>query len=513
MIRRVGIAASLLWFSLAAFAQTAPPAKPLTDPVDDAAREGFAASLVGKGKKVTDHSVTIRGQRVDYAAIVSGSVIQDADRQPSAIFVAMSYIRKGVADPSKRPVLFAWNGGPSSASFGVHFGVLGPRIRATDAEGHQTNPAKMIDNENSILDRTDLVMMDPVGTGLTVPIGKHKLQDFYSINTDAESVAKFIKAWLDENGRSDSPVYLLGESYGTIRLPVATVYLQGMGITVAGQIYIGPALNGETIWENPAHLEPYFFYLPSYAVIANYHKRTPQHREDVRALWKEAGDFAMNEYLTALFAWPKVTPQQKAAVLDKLYRYTGISKEVWEQHNIRFGTAEFALEILKDQNLVTGISDARQTTPARPAGGRGGRGAGEGQESYIDNYLRTELAVEGAPAYRDNAPGSNEWYWFDHGMRTRAPKVPGYQNFLEDIAVAMKNNPKLRVMQNSGMYDEQCNAFPADWALGRMNIPEELRRNVQIFDYESGHAVFANSRTEFANFTRNLVAFFDADSR
>jgi hypothetical protein len=95
-----------------------------------------------------------------------------------------------------------------------------------------------------------------------------------------------------------------------------------MGVQVAGQIYIGPALNGETIWENPAHLEPYFFYLPSYAVIANYHKRTPQHREDVRALWKEAGDFAMNEYLTALFAWPNVTPQQKASVLDKLFRYT-----------------------------------------------------------------------------------------------------------------------------------------------------------------------------------------------
>jgi hypothetical protein len=114
----------------------------------------------------------------------------------------------------------------------------------------------------------------------------------------------------------------------------------------------------------------------------------------VRALWKEVGDFAMNEYLTALFAWPNVTPQQKAAVLDKLYRYTGISQEVWEQHNIRFGTAEFALEILKDQNLVTGISDARQTTPARPAGGRGGR-AGEGQESYINNYLRTELGVGG----------------------------------------------------------------------------------------------------------------------
>jgi carboxypeptidase C (cathepsin A) len=208
MVSRIAIAssvvASLLWFSFAACAQSAPSTRPLTDPVDDAARAGFAASLVGKGKKLTEQSVTIRGQRVDYTAMVSGSVIQDAERQPSAIFVAVSYIRKGVADPSKRPVLFAWNGGPSGPSSGVHFGVLGPRIRGTDAQGRQTNPAKMVDNEDSILDRTDLVMVDPVGTGLTVPIGKHKLQDFYSINTDAESVAKFIKAWLDENGRSNA---------------------------------------------------------------------------------------------------------------------------------------------------------------------------------------------------------------------------------------------------------------------------------------------------------------------
>src|SRR5262249_25473790 len=135
--------------------------------------------------------------------------------------------------------------------------------------------------------------------------------------------------------------------------------------------------------------------------------------------------------------------------------------EVWEQHSIRFGTVEFAREILKEQNLVTGISDGRQTTPARPAGAAvGGPGPGVGQLSFIDSYVLNELGVVGAPAYRGAAPGSNDWYWFDHGLRERAPKVPGYQNFLDDIVVAMKNNPKMRVMQNSGMYDEHVMRFP-----------------------------------------------------
>lgn len=500
------VAAVLLSFSTAALAQITDASR--ADPLDDAARAGFAASLTGNGRKITQHTVTIRGQRVDYNAIVSGTVVKDADKQPSAIFVAMSYVRRGVTDPSKRPVLFAWNGGPSGSSFGVHFSVLGPRIRAMDPEGRQINPAKMVDNESSILDRTDLVMVDPVGTGLTVPVGNHRLQDFYSINTDAESVAKFIKTWLDENGRSDSPTYLMGESYGSIRLPVTAVYLQAMGVTVAGQIYVGPALNGETLWENPAHMEPYFFYFPSYAVIANYHHRTPQHRDDVRALWKEAGQFAMGEYLIALFAWPKVTPEAKASVLAKLYRYTGISKETWEKNNIRLGTMEFAREVLRDKDLIIGISDARATTPAHPAGGRGDVAGFD--VSYVNDYLRNELGVQGAPNYRALAPGSGAgWNFLDHGLRTRGPKVPGYQNFLDDIVLAMRNNPKMRVMQNSGMYDEMCNAFPADWALERMNIPAELRDNVTIYDYESGHAVFSNSPTEFANFTTNLVAFFD----
>jgi carboxypeptidase C (cathepsin A) len=124
-------------------------------------------------------------------------------------------------------------------------------------------------------------------------------------------------------------------------------------------------------------------------------------------------------------------------------------------------------------------------------------------------YLRDELSVKNAPEYRASAPGAASWYWFDHGLRTRAPIIPGYQNFLDDLAAAMKSNPRLRVQQHSGLFDLQCAAFPANWAMERMNIPDALRGNVQLFTYDAGHAVYANAPSEFLKFTANLAAFYD----
>jgi carboxypeptidase C (cathepsin A) len=483
---------------------------PGLNPIEEAARAGFASSLIGKGQRTTEHSVSIRGQRIDYTALVSGTVIQDDSKQASAIFVAAAYLRKGITDVQRRPVLFAFNGGPSAASWGLHFGVLGPRILATDSDGRTVEPERLVDNASSVLDRTDLVMVDPVGTGYSVPVGGHPLKDFYSINSDADSVARFIKAWLTDNGRVGSPIYILGESYGTVRGPVTTNDLQATGVTVAGQIYIAPAMNGETIWETPSHLEPFFFYFPAYAVIANYHHRTAHYRTDVKALWQEAGQFAMGEYLSTLFAWPEVSQAQKNRVLDKLNRYTGIERATWEKNDLRLGTAEFSNELLKNRQLATAFGDARRTRPAHPADSENHELAPS--ETYIDVYMRTELGLIGAPLYREMAPGAEAWNWMDHGLRERDPKVPSYQDFLIDLANSMRTNPKMRVMQNSGMYDLMSNAFPADWALRRMRIAPELRRQVRIFDYESGHAVFASSPAEFQNFTRNLANFLSEGS-
>jgi carboxypeptidase C (cathepsin A) len=477
--------------------------------VSDSARVAFAKSLLGEGRRVTQHSVMIRGARVEYEATVGGVILEDSASRPAAILTYIGYTRIGVSDAASRPITFAWNGGPSVSSTGLHLGVLGPRRQAVDDKGRATLPAAMADNPHSILDRTDLVMVDPIGTGFSVPIGTSTLTDFYSIKRDAASVAQFIKRYLEENGRLQSPVYIIGESYGTVRNAVVANILQSGGVQLAGIIFVASALDGNTIWETSGHLEPYYFYLPTYAAIAWYHNRLPQQPKDLQSLIAEVEQLALNEFVTTLLAWPKVTAAARASVLDKLHKYTGLSKEYWEKAGLRVGTVEFAQELLRDEDRILTISDGRQSSPApRPGAPSDGRRRG-GSTSLMMTYLHDELGVVNSPEYYESAPGADAWEWFDHGLRTRSPRVTGFQNFLDDLAAAMKANPRLRVQQHSGLFDLQCAAFPANWAMERMNIPEELRRNVQMFNYASGHAVFNNAQSEFLKFTENLAAFYE----
>lgn len=474
----------------------------------EAARVSFALSLLGEGGRVTQHELTIRGADVEYDATVGGIELRNTASRPIAVMTYTSYMRRGVAESAHRPITFAWNGGPSAASTGLHFGVLGPRRRTVDDEGHPVEPISFIDNGRSILDWTDLVMVDPVGTGFSVPLGHARYQDFYGIRKDAESVAQFIRNYLEENGRLQSPVYILGESYGTIRNAVVANLLQADGVMLAGIVFVASALDGNTIWEASGHLEPYFFYLPTYAAIAWYHHRLPNPPASLEELLDDVRHFALNEFVTTLLAWPDVTAAARRSVLDQLHRFTGLSESYWEEHDLRVGTADFARELLQEEGLVLQFSDGRQASPAQRTGG----GRSQGNLSPMMHYLQSELGVTDSPQYRESAPGSQAWDWLDYGLRTRAPTVPTFQNFLDDLATAMENNPSLRVQQHSGIYDLQCSAFPADWAMERMRIPEELRGNVQLFDYASGHAVFNNAPSEFLKFTENLAGLYDQPS-
>jgi carboxypeptidase C (cathepsin A) len=486
----------------------------------DSARVLFAQSLLAAGHRVTQHSVMIRGTRVDYDATVGGIAIHDAMNRNVGIFVYIAYTRKGVADAKNRPITFAWNGGPTGASNELHLSVLGPRRRAVDESGIASTPLALVDNPHSILDRTDLVFVDPIPTGLSVAIPPGKAADFYSVDSDGASVAQFIYRYLEEAGRLESPTYILGESYGTIRAAVVPQFLQELGKPLAGVIFVSSALDGNTIWEASGHLEPYYFYLPAYAAIAWYHHRLPEQAKDLNALVQEVQHFALTEFLTTLVAWPDVPADERERILAKLNTYTGLSKDFWEKSNLRVGTAAFARELLRDQGQVLTINDGRLSSPVPPAGANGGRGRGGAGSprpneagGLMEAYLRDELGVANAPTYvtiislmsRNATPS---WDWSHPKLPSRNDGIPAYTNYLDDVAKAMKNNPQLRVEQHSGRYDLQCAAFPADWAMTRMNIPNELRHNVQMFDYDGGHMMY-NVPSELVKFTDNLVAFYD----
>lgn len=481
---------------------------------DEARRRRFALSLFGPRKRVTRHNVMIRGERVDYTATVGAIVLTDAAAEPCATFVYTAYTRTGVSRAGERPIIFVWSGGPSGPASYLSFAVLGPRIRATDSAGHELE-APLRDNGDCVLDRSDIVMVDPVGTGYSTAAGKYRLWDFYSVEKDAASVAQFIKRYLEDSGRTQSPVYLLGESYGTIRLPVVITCLRASGVEVSGGVLIGSAADGNTLWTKPGHIEPYYLKFPNYAAIAWYHGRVPGARGSLESHYREAGDFALNAFLTALVAWPNLADARREAVVGKAYELTGIGREVWSSCRLRLSEAHFTQVLMGDPERKLRPDDARQLIPAheKPAENFADT------PTYIDRYYREELSVLRAPIYRRLAPGiysSNDtagphpWDMTDHDAFADVDGllVPGFPNYLVDIAAAMKANPRLRIQQHSGLYDLECSSFQANWGLERTDVPDALRANFQMFDYESGHAVYMNAPSEFEKFTRNLAGFF-----
>lgn len=208
---------------------------------------------------------------------------------------------------------------------------------------------------------------------------------------------------------------------------------------------------------------------------------------------------------------PEVSASEREQVLDKLQRYTGLSKEFWEKSNLRVGTAAFAMELLRDQGKIVAMHDGRLSRPV-PQAATAGRNASAPSDPFAESarlmnaYLNDELGVADAPPYVTFVPAN--WDWSHPSSPSRDDGVPAYADYLDDVAGVMKENPQLRIAQHSGIYDLQCSAFPADWAMRRIAIQPELRRNVEMFDYEGGHMMY-DVPTELVKFTDNLVKFYD----
>ena len=475
----------------------------------------LSLSLLASGQTITHHSVTqnevtIRGQSIPYSTTVGSVVLINPEGNPTADMFYTEYLRRDIEDKSGRPILFAWNGGPVAASVWLHLGVLGPRRIATDAHGKIVPPYDLVDNEHSPLDRTDIVLIDPVGTGFSKVLGSGSAEDFWGIEADARSFAQFIRLYLTKTGRTSSPVFTIGESYGTIRSAVLARYLQEeQNIPVTGVILVSSALDGNVVWTASGHIEPYFFRLPSFAAAAWYHKRIPDRPEKLEDFLREVEHFTLTEFISAIFRWPDLPDGERKNILDKLNRYTGVSQEFWEKSNLRLGHPFFERELLKDQGLILLASDSRETYPAREKVSRDNP-----FEPAIKAYLQSELGMEKNEDYVVHNP-IKAWDWsYDTGRPNTygRPDIPTYQNFLDDLADAMKKNPDLHVALHSGIYDMLTAYFPAEWSTARMDIPEEMRSRLELAHYEGGH-MFYLVPSELARFAQNLIEFIDTTSR
>src|SRR3954463_3886054 len=314
-------------------------------------------------KFVTRHRFTAGGVDIPYTATAEDVDLKDRAGTPTARFFPISYIAEGVKRQEDRPITFFFNGGPGSASGFLHLGFVGPQ-RIDIPRGAQDPggpPYRLKDTPSSLLRFTDLVEVDPVGTGFSRALGEKKDADFWGYDEDADSVADFIRAFLTVHDRWNSPKYILGESYGGIRGSMLVPRLQGqLSVGLNGVIPISPAINRGALPFDPNGNDlPYVPPLPTLAATAWYHKKLPDSWPSLQALLTEAEQFASGEYLQALFRGDALSPAEKGQIADKLHRYTGVSKQYILNSNLRLYAPRFAKELLRDEGKSIGFLDSR----------------------------------------------------------------------------------------------------------------------------------------------------------
>ncbi len=441
------------------------------------------------------HSIVVGGETVEYEAVVGSIILRDNEAKATGELFYTAYFRTNGADPASRPVVFSYNGGPGSASFWLHMGIMGPRRVVTPNVGQQAPPPYPLeDNQYTLLDNADIVMIDPIGTGFSRPVGDTPGTDFWGLDEDASSLTQFIRRFLSEYGRWNSPRYLLGESYGTTRSAVLARHLQGANIDLNGIMLVSAVLDFNTILFPEGADIPYIVNVPSYAITAAYHDALPGPAPaDLDAFMKEVEDWALTDYATTLLAGSAVEPERRAQVLEQMHRYTGLSVDFLDRADLRVTAPEFEQELLKSQGLVVGRLDARFTGPTgdklatRPSHDPQSSAISSAYTSAFNAYVRNELGYDGEREYVPSGM-ARPWKW-ERGNNIGFG-LAGIPNVAPDLATAMRRNPNLEVLLVNGIYDLATPYFAAVWTMDHMGLPADLRDNIARADFAAGHMMY-----------------------
>ena len=450
------------------------------------------------GRWETSHAIEVGGETVEYDAVVTGIELDNDDGDPAAQLWYTAYFRTNGAPSRERPLVFSYNGGPGSASFWLHMGIMGPRRVVTPDVGPQgAPPYPLEDNAWTLLDIADIVMVDPVGTGFSHTLGETPGSDYWGIDEDAKSLAQFIRRFLSAHDRWNSPRYLLGESYGTTRSAVLAGHLQRANIDLNGIVLVSSVLQFSTIQFAPGDDLAYVVNLPSYAVAARYLDALPEgNPAELPALMAEVEEWALTEYATALLRGGTLDADTRARVIDRMHRYTGLSPDFIDKSDLRVSAPAFEAELLRDEGRIVGRLDARFTGPAgdtlgaRPSHDPQSTAISSAYTSAFNSYLRSELGYDGDREYVPSG-AVRDWNW----GRVRAGRFSrgdGTPNVAPDLAAAMRRNPKLEVLLINGLYDLATPYFAAVWTLDHMGLPPELRANIHREDFAAGHMMYVD---------------------
>lgn len=464
----------------------------------------------------TQHSITLNGETIPYKVIAGTIVLKEESEKdgasegekPKATFFFTAYTREGVDDPAARPITFSFNGGPGSSSVWLHLGVLGPRrVQMTDLGDLPPPPYKLGDNPFSLLDQSDLVFIDPVGTGYSRAVTGEKDRDYYSFKKDIESVGDFIRLYTTRYGRWLSPKFLIGESYGTTRAAGLSGYLQQRhGLYLNGIMLISSVLDFATVDFQPGHDLPYILFLPTYTATAWYHgKLDPALQADLRQTLNEVELYASTAYALALMKGDALTGEERTNIAQNLARYTGLSVEYVMRSNLRVEIMHFTKELLRGEQRTVGRLDSRFKGIDRDWTGA----TIENDPSYSNiigpytaalyDYVRRELKFESDLPYEILSLKVNErWSFADHENK--------FVNVADTLRGAMSINPALQVIIANGYYDMATPYYATQYTLQHMALDESLRGNVTLTYYEAGHMMYIHVPS-LAQFKQDLAAF------
>jgi carboxypeptidase C (cathepsin A) len=455
---------------------------------------------------VTHHQITVGDRILNYTATAGRLPLKRADGKIEAEMFFVAYTLDG-ADASKRPLTFAFNGGPGSASIWLHMGALGPKRVVLQSNGFMpAAPYRTEDNPDTLLDRSDIVMVDAMATGYSRAATAELTKKFLGVKGDIEAFGEFIRLYLSRYERWSSPLFLLGESYGTTRAAGLSGYLADHGIAFNGVTLLSMAVDFQTLEWNGSNDQPYYLLVPSFAMIAAYHHKLPADlTSDLAKTREEVVHWSVNDYALALGKGDSMTPDEHRKIVEQLARYTGLRPDVIEAHNLRIDVPTFMHELLLDQKLVVGRLDGRFASPN--PGERFFDPASAAllppYTSAFYNYLRTELSYKVDMPYRVFAydePVFQKWDWGN--------AEEGFPSTSGNLRAAIIKNPYMKVLVMEGYYDLATPFAAANWTIDHLNLEAKYRQNISYATFNAGHMVYID-RAEHDKMKKDLVEFME----
>jgi carboxypeptidase C (cathepsin A) len=462
------------------------------------------------------HQITVNGKVLHYTANAGRLPIRDISGNTEAEMFFVAYTLDG-ADPSRRPVTFAFNGGPGSASIWLHMGALGPRkVALQKPEGTLPQPPyRLEDNPYTPLDRTDIVLIDAIGTGFSRPADLEKGKKFWGLRGDIEAFGEFIRMYITRYERWSSPLFILGESYGTTRAAGISGYLSEKGINFAGISLLSSIIDYESVLTTRRNDEGYVNTLPTYTMIAYYHKKlSPELMADQAKTRAQVEAFAMGEYAQALAKGDALSEAEHNAVLNKLAYFTGLKKDVIEQASLRIDVRTFTTNLLADQKLVVGRLDGRYTGPNPNTPGDLRQGGPQFFDptsantqapfnAVLNDYIRRELGYRTDMPYMMTATDLTDQFKWDWGNQQ------GFADTASSLRSAMAKNPWLKVQVLEGYYDLATPYFAANYAMNHLDLPTQYRKNISYATYEAGHMMYLHTPSH-AKLQKDYEIFIDS---